>query len=199
MKKELLPDWAKKYNRKGVVFRKKGDVFVMVEVHSHRVPGKKYPVVEQIYLGTVSPDGFSPKGSSASSSDTLMECGLSHFILANFHRELTRSIFNSGDKDMTEGRIRAAIVLYLYGAITDITIGLTAASIGYQDAIAKVASSRTIRSICKKIDDLIMKSFPDDERRISVTSMLRQCMADRRNPVFSGYPDDVKMLLGDYR
>ena len=59
MKKELLPDWARKYDRKGVVFRKKGDVFVMVEVHSHRVPGKKYPVVEQIYLGTVSPDGFS--------------------------------------------------------------------------------------------------------------------------------------------
>jgi len=195
MRKDQLPEWVKKFDRKGVVFRKKGDSFVMLEVKSHRVAGRDYPVLEQTYLGMVTTEGFFPAGGHAASTDHLVECGLSHFILENFHRELFRSVYNSADRNMTEGRIRAGIVLYIYGVITDATIGLTLASAGYEESIRKIASSKTVTSMSRRIDELMRKSIPDETDRIVISSMLRQCMTDRRAPSFAGYPADVMTMI----
>lgn len=205
MKKNELPDWAKKYDGKGITFRKKGDTFIMLRVSSHREKGKDYPVLDQTYLGTVTEkDGFSPVNEKARSSDELVECGLSHFILANFHRDLMRSVFNSAP-DKAETKIAAATVLFIYGAITERTVRLTDASAGREEEILALGNSSkvSIENLAKRIGNLFRERFPDDTDRNDLICMLRQEVRDPRGTGFGGYTPGITEILekygGDFR
>ena len=74
MKKNDLPAWAKKYDGKGIAFRKRGDSFAVVRVSSHSEQGKQYQVLKKTYMGRVTErDGFSPKEERAKKDDSLLE------------------------------------------------------------------------------------------------------------------------------
>lgn len=203
MKKNELPDWAKKYDGKGITFRKKGDSFLLVRVSSHREKGKSYPVVDQTYLGTVTErDGFTPSNERANSSDTLIECGLSHFVMSNFHDDLQRSVFNS-DAEKAKTKIAAAIVLFLYGDITGRTVRLTSATVGMEDTVLMIwpSSKVSVEKLAKRIGTLFAERFHDDAH--DLICMLRQEMCDPRGVGFRGYTDEVQEMLkkygGDFR
>lgn len=202
MNKKDLPEWVKRYDRKGVTFRRKtDDCYFMVAVKSERVPGRKYPVLRQTYLGAVYSDrGFVPTQQESSSEFSLVECGLSHFIYANFRRDLMRSAFNSGAKE-ADGKIRAAIVLFLYGTIDDVTITLSAVSVGHEDEISAVKDGRSVANLSKVISRLLGERIGDEKDLRDLVSILRQSMADRRKPEFSGYPEKAEKILrkwGDF-
>jgi hypothetical protein len=55
---EKRPAWIEKYKRKGTVIQRNGDVYSLYSSKSHREPGKRCPVVERKYIGTVTPDGL---------------------------------------------------------------------------------------------------------------------------------------------
>ena len=200
MKKNDLPAWAKKYDGKGIAFRKRGDSFALFRVSSHREHGKKYPVVEQPYLGTVSEKyGFSPSNERAKTDDVLLECGLSHFIMANFHRELLRSVFNSSP-DLADNKIAAAIVLFLYGAITPRTIRLSCVAHGREDTVLRLGSSSlpSLENLRKRIENLFTEKFGDESDRNDLICILRQEMADPRSPEFSGYTEEARKIMEKY-
>lgn len=54
----MFPDWVQKYKEPGKTIKKIGDGYYLYKATSHRVPGKKYPVSEQQYLGRITENGF---------------------------------------------------------------------------------------------------------------------------------------------
>ena len=205
MKKNDLPAWANKYDGKGISFRRRGDSFAVFRVSSHREQGKKYPVLDQTYLGTVSErDGFSPSNERAKTDDALLECGLSHFVMANFHRDLLRSVFNSSP-DLADNKIAAAIVLFLYGAITPRTVRLTSVTHGREDTVLSLGSSSlpSLENLRKRIENLFTERFGDESDRNDLICILRQEMTDPRSPEFSGYTEEARKIMekygGDFR
>ena len=205
MKKNDLPAWANKYDGKGISFRRRGDSFAVFRVSSHREQGKKYPVLDQTYLGTVSErDGFSPSNERAKTDDALLECGLSHFVMANFHRDLLRSVFNSSP-DLADNKIAAAIVLFLYGAITPRTVRLTSVTHGREDTVLSLGSSSlpSLENLRKRIENLFTERFGDENDRNDLVCILRQEMTDPRSPEFSGYTEEARKIMekygGDFR
>ena len=172
----------------------------MFRVSSHREQGKKYPVLDQTYLGTISErDGFSPSYEKAKTNDMLLECGLSHFIMANFHRELLRSVFNSSH-DLADNKIAAAIVLFLYGAITPRTVKLTSVTQGREDTVLRLGSSSlpSLENLRKRIENLFREKFGDERDRNDLICILRQEMADPRSPEFSGYTEEARKIMEKY-
>lgn len=167
--------------------------------------GQKYPVLDQTYLGTVSErDGFSPSNERAKTDDVLLECGLSHFVMANFRRELLRSVFNSSP-DLADNKIAAAIVLFLYGAITPRTVRLTCVAYGREDVIVRLGSSSlpSLDNLRKRIESLFRERFGDENDRNDLICILRQEMSDPRSREFSGYTEDARKIMekygGDFR
>ena len=94
MKKELLPDFAKPYKTKGFDVRLVRGCYQLFKISSKRVEGKSYPVLTQIYIGTIDPvKGLVEKKLSSDELPALVEYGLSNFILKHFKRDLIRSMF----------------------------------------------------------------------------------------------------------
>lgn len=62
MKQSEFPQWALdvKENSGGNVLRMSGDKIYLYKSASKRVPGKKYPVATEEYLGIVTPGGLLP-------------------------------------------------------------------------------------------------------------------------------------------
>ncbi len=200
MKKNELPCWVSKYDAKGITFRKKGNAYLMIRVSSKRVPDKSYPVLSQEYLGTITErDGFTPSKEKAKSSDCLLECSLSHFIMANFYDDLLRAAFNTGKK-LADGKIRAAIILFIYGTITPLTIRLSAIGIGHEEEIEKLSlsSTATISNLSKRISNLFKEKFADETDRANLICLLKQGLVDPRNTVFTSYNEKVMELLRKY-
>lgn len=200
MKKNELPNWVLKYDSKGITFRKKGNAYLMIKVSSKRVPDKRYPVLLQEYLGTVTEkDGFTPSKEKAKSSDYLLECSLSHFIMANFYDDLLRAAFNTSKK-LAESKIKAAIILFIYGTITPLTIRLSAVSIGYEEEIEKLSlsSTATISNLSKRISNLFKERFADETDRANLICLLKQGLVDSRNTGFTSYNEKVLEILKKY-
>ena len=55
---KVYPDWVQKYREKGTTVKKVGNNFYLYRHSSKRVPGKKYPVPVDTYLGKITPDGL---------------------------------------------------------------------------------------------------------------------------------------------
>ena len=55
---KVYPDWVQKYREKGTTVKKVGNNFYLYKHSSKRVPGKKYPVPVDTYLGKITPDGL---------------------------------------------------------------------------------------------------------------------------------------------
>ena len=200
MKKNELPNWVLKYDATGITFRKKGDTYLMIKVSSKRVPDKKYPVLLQEYLGTITEkDGFTPSKEKAKSNDFLLECSLSHFIMANFYDDLLRASFNS-NKKLAESKIKAAIILFIYGVITPLTIRLSTISIGCEEEIEKLSLSsiNTISNLSKRISNLFKEKITDEVDRINLICLLKQGVVDPRNTDFTSYNEKVLEILKKY-
>lgn len=200
MKKNELPNWVLKYDAKGITFRKKGNTYLMIKVSSKRVTDKNYPILSQEYLGTITEkEGFTPSKEKAKSKDFLLECSLSHFIMANFYDDLLRASFNS-NKKLAESKIKAAIILFIYGAITPLTIRLSTISIGCEEEIEKLSLSsiNTISNLSKRISNLFKEKITDEMDRVNLICLLKQGVVDPRNTNFTSYNDKVLEILKKY-
>ena len=112
MKKELLPDFAKPYKTKGFDVRLVRGCYQLFKISSKRVEGKSYPVLTQIYIGTIDPvKGLVEKKLSSDELPALVEYGLSNFILKHFKRDLIRSMYNIN----SEYLLILAVTYFMYG------------------------------------------------------------------------------------
>lgn len=182
------PDWAEKYRGKGRTIRKVRDGYGLYECTSVYVPGLKYPKSVQKYLGMITEkDGFIPKKNtvSLSASSVSLEYGLSHFIISNFKRDLTRAVYRPTDELILFG-----IICYIFGDFDPVLIRYTWLSHGreseLEDRAAKGVNTRRLKIISSKIDSFIAARVPDQKDRNLLERLL---FLTTINPVIG--PDSV--------
>lgn len=57
MAAKVYPEWVQAQKRKGTTIKKVGENYYLYKHSSKRVPGKKYPVPVDTYIGIITPDG----------------------------------------------------------------------------------------------------------------------------------------------
>ena len=96
-----IPDWAKKWKRKGTVLVMVGDLCCIYKSTSKRVPGKKNPVPVRTYIGTVTPDGVVVKKDiNIDKGDMeVYEAGLTDFILSCVPEKLVKKTTGESEEE----------------------------------------------------------------------------------------------------
>ena len=194
MKRSVVyPDWAEKFRSKGRTIRKVRNGYGLYQCTSVYVPGQKYPRSVQKYLGMITEkDGFIPKNSHSVFSSACVEYGLSHFIMANFKRDLARATYGSSDEIILLG-----IVFYMFGSADDIFIRSTYITHGMEgllcERMQKGVSLSRLKTVSNKINSLIQDRIADEKDRLIMTKLLFLTVIsheqDESNVV---YPDAVK-------
>ena len=199
MKRSVIyPDWAEKYRGKGRTLRKVHDGYGLYECTSVYVKGEKYPRSKQTYLGMITEtDGFIPK-KSGSLSGQYLEFGLSHFIMANFRRDLERCTFG-GSEDI----VLLGIVFFIFSSIDDVFLQATYLAkdkmSALKDRIGKGISEKRLRTVSNKIEALLIQKIPDDHDRSVLVRLLYLTVIDRSSvPESVVYPDAVKTVAERY-
>lgn len=200
MKKTIVyPDWVEKFRGKGKTIRKVRDGYALYQCTSVYVKGMKYPKSVQKYLGMITKeDGFIPKKSFVE-HDIYLEYGLSHFILANFKRDLYRSIYGHAQTDT----IIAGIIYYMFGSVDDVFVLSTFASRGCESNVLVRTrggiSINRLTTISKKISSLIEQKIPDEKDRLLLTKLLFLCVIGKdADPSSVKYPEVVKQTAERY-
>ena len=200
MRIDLLPDYAKPYKTKGYDVRVVNGVYRLVRISSRRVPGKKYPVLQQEFIGIIDKDrGLVPKKTYPSPYADSLEFGLSSFIYLNFRRDLQRLVFG-GDRNFVYSRL--AIIFYIYGSVDLRFLKLSFLSCRdeeLQDCSLK-CSVRRLSSMAGRIDSFLASAIPDGSDRLYLVSYLRQVTVSR-NMVGSPklqYTDEILTLFDKY-
>ena len=96
-----IPDWARKWKRKGTVLVMVGDLCCIYKATSKRVPGKKNPVPVRTYIGTVTPDGVVVKKDiNIDKGDMeVYEAGLTDFILSSVPEKLVKKAAGESEEE----------------------------------------------------------------------------------------------------
>lgn len=58
MSNKVYPDWVQKQKKRGTTVKKVGNNYYLYKHSSKRVPGKKYPVPVDSYIGKITPEGI---------------------------------------------------------------------------------------------------------------------------------------------
>ena len=199
MKRSVVyPDWAEKYRGKGRTLRKVRDGYGLYQCTSEYVKGQKYPRSVQTYLGMITEkDGFIPKR-SVTAPDAFLEYGLSHFIMANFKRDLERSSY-----DCSPEVLHLGIIYYLFGDVNDTFIRSTYLSHGMEEELIqrfeKGISSRRLKTISNKIESSLKTAIPDESHRLILTKLLfLSVIGSDSQPESVLYPKEVKEIAERY-
>lgn len=201
MKYELLPDFAKPYKTKGFDVRLVKNSYQLFKVSSKRVEGKAYPVLIQEYIGTIDPEkGLLPKKVDvmvASSSLSLLEFGLSDFVLKNFRERLASTIFNIDDKSVY---IYMAVVLFMYGHANERFLNLSFLStyITLTDSIQSKSSQKMIVKLADKIKEYFVELIPDEGDRDYLIIRLRELKVSKSPSPKIIYPADITDIFDKY-
>ena len=79
---KVYPEWVQAQKRKGTTIKKVGDNYYLYKHSSKRVPGKKYPVPVDTYIGVITPEGVveSKKKKISMTSAEVWEYGFSKVL-----------------------------------------------------------------------------------------------------------------------
>lgn len=201
MKKvNTYPDWVEKYRAKGKTIRKVRDGYGLYECTSVYVKGQKYPKLKQTYLGKITQeDGFIPKVSYNKKREiTYIEYGLSHFILINFKRRLSRALFNGGEQLVILG-----IIYYIFKDCNKTFIDHTYLSKDCKQQLYERIDNglplNRLKAVSNKIDSLLNQYITDKNDLLLLTELLMLCVvekdADRVNVT---YPAEVIEIVERY-
>lgn len=84
MSEKIYPEWVQKQRTKGTTVKKVGNNYYLYQHASKRVPGKKYPVPVDTYIGKITPNGIEKSGSKKVSAKdtevTVKEYGFSRTV-----------------------------------------------------------------------------------------------------------------------
>lgn len=201
MKKvNTYPDWVEKYRAKGKTIRKVRDGYGLYECTSVYVKGQKYPKLKQTYLGKITKeDGFIPKVSYNKKREiTYIEYGLSHFILTNFKRSLSRSLFNGGDQLVVLG-----IIYYIFKDCNKTFIDYTYLSKDCRQQLYERIDNgiplNRLKAVSNKIDSLLNQYITDKNDLLLLTELLMLCVVEKdADKVNVTYPEEVVEIVERY-
>lgn len=197
MKLEDLPDYAKPYKQKGYDVRKQGNNYFLYKISSHRVPGKKYPVLDQEYIGVIDSNGslINKKEYPKEGHAEYLEWGLSSFIYKKHKRALMRSVFNGSDNKNRE-LIILAVIQYVFGSISEVAIKSCYLAKDKQEELIKlssVVSDERLKRLVKKIAEEQRILFGED--LIDAEILMRLCVMDKESSTEPKYSSEVLALL----
>jgi hypothetical protein len=143
-------------------------------------------------------DGFIPKKSSSSLSGQYLEYGLSHFLMANFKRDLERSTYNGAEEIVLLG-----IVFYIFGSIDEVFIQSTWLTKGKAAALIerknKGINESRLKTVSNKIDSLLGQRIPDDHDRLILIKLLFLSVIDKSSvPESVVYPETLTAITERY-
>lgn len=201
MKYEDLPEFAKPYKKKGYDVRKQKDNYFLYKISSHRVPGLKYPKLEQEYIGIIDSTGklIRKKEYPSEKKRDYMEWGLSSFLMARYRRSLLRSVYNgSGSKNIE--LIKLAIIQYVFGRISETAI--RRCYLAKDDAekllkLSNVISEERIGRLSNKIGELQKETFGDDVYDAEI--LMRLCVIEKDSIAEPGYSEEMASLFEKHR
>ena len=199
MKKELLPDFAKPYKTKGFDVRLVRGCYQLFKISSKRVEGKSYPVLTQIYIGTIDPvKGLVEKKLSSDELPALVEYGLSNFILKHFKRDLIRSMYNIN----SEYLLILAVIYFMYGHFEERFVKLSFLYKSFKEQTPIALSDSIIRRLKKaagKISEYFENLIPDKSDRDYLIVLLREIRVkgNTTTPAVS-YQQEIKDILDRY-
>lgn len=201
MKKSVTyPDWAEKYRGKGRTIRKVRDGYGLYQCTSVYQPGQKYPKSVQKYLGMITEkDGFIPKRSDAPSvSSRCLEYGLSHFIIANFKRDLCRSGYSASEMIVIFG-----VLQYIFGDVNEVFIRSSYLCIGKEEELlerlSQGLSPNRMKKMTNTIEKLIAEKIPDEkERNILIKLLFLTTIHETADPKSAVYPSKATEIAQKY-
>ncbi len=199
MKLEDLPDYAKPFKRTGYDVRKQGKTYSLYKISSHRVPGKKYPVLDQEYIGIIDESGTLINKKEYPKADEKvhiwLEYGLSSFIMNKHKRALIRSLFN-GSADKNKTLVVLAIVKYVFGSTSETAIDCCYLTKEVREDILKVrdiCSQDRLERLVKKIGELEKLTLGDDKEDFEI--LMKLCVIDKESTSVPSYPEKAMKIL----
>ncbi len=96
-----IPEWARKWKKKGTVLMMVGNLCCLYKATSKRVSGKKNPVPVRTYIGTVTSEGVVVKKDvNIDKGDMdIYEAGFTDFILSSAPQKLIKAKANEGEEE----------------------------------------------------------------------------------------------------
>ena len=194
MKLEDLPDYAKPYKKKGYDVRKQGKAYFLYKISSKRVPGKKYPVLEQEYIGVIDERGslINKKEYPSKKRIEYIEWGLSSFIYKIHKGALQRAIFNGVNSEL----VMLAVIQYVFGSISEVAINSCYIARDKKEELKKLASvvsDERLKRLVKKIAEEQRILFGED--LIDAEILMRLCVMDKESSTEPKYSSEVLALL----
>lgn len=176
MKYENLPEFAKPYKKKGYDVRKQKDNYFLYKISSHRVPGMKYPKLDQEYIGIIKPDGtlLEKKKYALTNSRQYLEFGLSNFLYRTYKRKLVRTLFNSSGK-FGDCFVILAIVKYIFGTISETAIDSCYLSFSRKEEVVSsipMFSEERQQKLIEKINEHQRLTLGDDRESFEIIMKL---------------------------
>ena len=203
MKLEDLPDFAKPFKKKGYDVRKQGETYFLYKITSHRVPGKKYPVLQQEYIGVIDQSGTLIKKKEYPKAEDekrhiWLEYGLSSFIMKKYKRTLLRSLFN-GSAEKNRPLVALAVIRYIFGSTSDTAVDSCYLSKEMREEILKtrdMCSSERLERLVKKIGELEKLTLGDDMEDFEI--IMKLCVMDRDSSTEPSYPEKALKILENH-
>ena len=199
-KKNKKIEKNQKKKKKKKAKRKVRDGYGLYECTSVYVKGQKYPKLKQTYLGKITKeDGFIPKVSYNKKREiTYIEYGLSHFILTNFKRSLSRSLFNGGDQLVVLG-----IIYYIFKDCNKTFIDHTYLSKDCRQQLYERIDNgiplNRLKAVSNKIDSLLNQYITDKNDLLLLTELLMLCVVEKdADKVNVTYPEEVVEIVERY-
>ncbi len=203
MKLEDLPDFAKPFKKKGYDVRKQGESYFLYKISSHRVPGKKYPVLDQEYIGIIESSGVLinkkeyPR-EEEEKTHVWLEYGLSSFIMKKYKRALLRSLFN-GSAEKNKPLVVLAVVKYVFGSTSDTAVDCCYLAKGMREEILKVrdiCSQERLERLVKKIGELEKLTLGNDREDFEI--IMRLSVIDRDSTAEPSWPEEALKILENH-
>lgn len=198
MKLKDLPDFAKKYKKKGYDVRKVLNSYQLFKITSKRIKGKNHPVLISDYIGTIDKE----KGLIAKktfNNENKVEYGLSHFILEHFNRKLIRSLFNQSNG---QGLVYLAIIDFMYGYHSDRFINLTYLSKfkNIMETFLGDSFKKRIEALSKRIEKELNSLIKNKEDLTYLLILLIDIKVSKdEENIKINYSEDIKNLLRKYK
>ncbi len=200
MKLEDLPDYAKPFKKKGYDVRKQGDTYFLYKISSRRMEGKKYPVLQQEYIGAIDKSGTLIRKKEYPQNEEKkkhiwLEYGLSSFIMKKHKRALVRSLFN-GSSEKNKAFLVLAVIMYIFGSTTDTAVDCCHLSKGIREEILKmrdIGSKERLEKLVKKIGELEKLTLGEDKEDFEI--LMKFCVIDRDSTSEPDYPEKALEIL----
>lgn len=208
MKIADLPEYAKKYKKKGFDVKKKDNTYYLYEITHIKKPNKKYLTTKYVYVGKITESGDLIKAHAESDKpQRYLEYGLSSYIYSFHRRTLQRSLFNITG-ETADTLIMLGIIQYVFGIISEEIISSSYLTYAQATHLFNFYNSsklnhRQVTTISNRIETLLEEKIPSKEKRevfiVSLRSMPAIYFNEKKIKLYSVYSSFSEEIAREFK